>query len=138
MSRFSFQIVGFTDISSKLSPLKVSDMLDRLYYSFDELSRAHDAFKIETIGDAYMAVTNLVKDQDDHAKRLVDFAVEALAAANATLIDVDDESRGCVNIRVGLHSGPVVAGVVGSRNLKYNIWGCGECCSENGAEFTRQ
>lgn len=64
-----------------------------------------------------------MKDQDDHAKRLVDFAVEALAAANKTLIDVDDELRGCVNIRVGLHSGPVVASVVGSRNLKYSIFG---------------
>jgi serine/threonine protein kinase len=123
VSIFFSDIVGFTDISSRLSPMKVSDMLDRLYHSFDELSRAHDVFKIETIGDAYMAVTNLVKDQDDHAKRLVDFAVEALAAANETLIDVDDKSRGCVNIRVGLHSGPVVASVVGSRNLKYSIFG---------------
>ena len=123
VSIFFSDIVGFTDISSHLSPMKVSDMLDRLYNSFDELSRAYDVFKIETIGDAYMAVTNLVKDQDDHAKRLVDFAVEALAAANKTLIDVDDETRGCVNIRVGLHSGPVVASVVGSRNLKYSIFG---------------
>ena len=123
VSIFFSDIVGFTDISSRLSPMKVSDMLDRLYRSFDELSLAHDVFKIETIGDAYMAVTNLVKDQDDHAKRLVDFAVEALAAANETLVDVDDESRGCVNIRVGLHSGPVVASVVGSRNLKYSIFG---------------
>ncbi|KAL7495040.1 hypothetical protein ACHAWT_003593 [Skeletonema menzelii] len=123
VSIFFSDIVGFTDISSRLSPMKVSDMLDRLYRSFDELSLAHEVFKIETIGDAYMAVTNLVKDQDDHAKRLVDFAVEALAAANETLVDVDDESRGCVNIRVGLHSGPVVASVVGSRNLKYSIFG---------------
>lgn len=123
VSIFFSDIVGFTDISSRLSPMKVSDMLDRLYHRFDELSRAHDVFKIETIGDAYMAVTNLVKDQDDHVKRLVDFAVEALAAANETLIDVDDKSRGCVNIRVGLHSGPVVASVVGSRNLKYSIFG---------------
>ena len=120
---FFSDIVGFTDISSKLSPMKVSDMLDRLYSSFDELSRAHDVFKIETIGDAYMAVTNLVKDQHDHAKRVVDFAVEALDAANKTLIDVDDSLIGSVNIRVGLHSGPVVASVVGSRNLKYSIFG---------------
>jgi len=123
VSIFFSDIVGFTDISSTLSPMKVSEMLDRLYSSFDALSRAHDVFKIETIGDAYMAVTNLVKDQDDHAKRVVDFAVEALAAANETLIDVDDPSRGYVNIRVGLHSGAVVANVVGSRNLKYSIFG---------------
>lgn len=123
VSIFFCDIVGFTDISSKISPMKVSHMLDRLYTRFDELSRAHDVMKIETIGDAYMAVTNLVKDQDDHAKLVVDFAVEALAAANDTLIDVEDPSRGYVNIRVGIHSGPVVASVVGTRNLKFSIFG---------------
>ena len=123
VSIFFSDIVGFTDISSKLTPMKVSNMLDRLYNSFDDLSRTHDVFKIETIGDAYLAVTNLVSDQKDHAKRIVDFAIEALHAANQTVIDVDDPSLGCVNMRVGLHSGPVVASVVGSRNLKYSIFG---------------
>jgi len=123
VSIFFSDIVGFTDISSKLSPMKVSLMLDRLYSSFDELSQVHDVFKIETIGDAYMAVTNLVKDQHDHAKRIVDFAVEAVSAANQTLIDIDNPLSGCVNIRVGIHTGPVVASVVGSRNLKYSIFG---------------
>jgi len=54
---FFSDIVGFTDISSSLTPIKVSDMLDRLYNRFDELSQVHDVFKVETIGDAYMAVT---------------------------------------------------------------------------------
>lgn len=67
-----------------------------------------------------MAVTNLVKDQEqDHAARLVRFAAGAIAAANDTLIDMDDPDRGYVDIRVGLHSGPVVADVVGSRNPRY-------------------
>lgn len=51
-------------------------MLDRLYLMFDKLSREHDIFKVETIGDAYMAVSNLVKKQDDHTKRIARFAVE--------------------------------------------------------------
>jgi class 3 adenylate cyclase len=159
---FFSDIVSFTDISSSLSPIKVSNLLDRLYNAFDELSRKHDVFKVcvskrclcrppdiffslyyrlityvtipqckiyllppqvETIGDAYMAVTNLVKDQPDHAKRIAEFAIEAVEHALMTLIDVEDPSLGFVNIRVGLHSGPVVANVVGSRNPRFCLFG---------------
>lgn len=120
---FFSDIVGFTRISSSLPPIKVSDMLDRLYSRFDELSRQHDIFKVETIGDAYMAVTNLIKDQDDHAKRIAEFSVDALTAANETLIDLDDPSKGYVNVRIGIHSGPAVANVVGSRNPRYCLFG---------------
>lgn len=120
---FFSDIVGFTNISSTLSALKVSDMLDRLYIQFDDLSRKHDVFKVETIGDAYMAVTNLVKDQPDHAKRIAMFSIDALKVANDTPVDLDDPSKGVVNIRVGFHSGPVVANVVGTRNPRYCLFG---------------
>jgi len=121
---FFSDIVGFTEISSTLDPVKISHMLDRLYTAFDELSRALNVFKVETIGDAYMAVTNLVEDQhEDHALRLALFATGAIKAAQRTPIDVEDPSRGNVRIRVGLHSGPVVANVVGSRNLRYCLFG---------------
>merc|ERR1712151_391890 len=121
---FFSDIVGFTDISSTLEPQKVSRMFDELYSKFDELSRELDIFKVETIGDAYMAVTNLVCNQEqDHAKRIAQFAMRAIKAANETLIDPDDPDKGNVNIRVGFHSGPVVANVVGSRNLRYCLFG---------------
>lgn len=121
---FFSDVVGFTEIASSLSPLKVSDMLDRLYSTFDNLSKQHDIFKVETIGDAYMAVTNLVKDQEsDHAKRIAKFAFDAIKAANSTLIDIEDPTQGYVNIRVGFHSGPVVANVVGSRSPRYCLFG---------------
>lgn len=120
---FFSDIVGFTEIASILSPMKVSDMLDRLYLRFDMLSLKHDVFKVETIGDAYMAATNLVKDQDDHVKRIAEFAIDAVRAANETLIDVDDPSKGFVEIRVGFHTGAVVATVIGSRCPRYSLFG---------------
>mmetsp|Transcript_26441 Transcript_26441/g.44151 ORF Transcript_26441/g.44151 Transcript_26441/m.44151 type:complete len:1556 (-) Transcript_26441:105-4772(-) len=120
---FFSDIVGYTTISSNLHPMKVSDMLDRLYTKFDDLSVKHDIFKIETIGDAYMAVTNLHKDQDDHAARLAEFSIEAIRATSETLIDTDDPAKGFVQIRVGFDSGPIVADVVGSRSPKYTLFG---------------
>lgn len=121
---FFSDIVGFTHISSTLEPEKVSSMLDRLYSKFDRLSKEMGVFKVETIGDAYMAVANLVEDQiADHARRIVMFAINAIRAANQTAVDLDDLGRGCVNIRVGFHSGPVVANVVGTRNPRYCLFG---------------
>jgi len=121
---FFSDIVGFTDISSGLMPVDVMNMLDRLYRKFDALASKHDIFKVETIGDAYMAVTNLVKSQgEDHAARIARFALDAIEAANSVPVKLDDPSWGCVNIRVGFHSGPVVASVVGNLNPRFCLFG---------------
>ena len=116
-------IVGFTTISASMTPMKVSDMLDRLYTKFDEISRKHDVFKVETIGDSWMGVTNLTKEQSDHVDRIVSFSVDIMRAAHQTWIDPENHSLGHVNLRVGMHSGPVVANVVGSRNPRYCLFG---------------
>jgi guanylate cyclase, other len=117
-------IVGFTTISQTFSPLKVSYMLDRLFGSFDALAKKHKVFKVETIGDAYMGVTNLDGLQNEsHVKNIAEFAVEMVEAASRILIDDDEPERGHVKIRVGFHSGPVVSNVIGSLNPRYGLFG---------------
>jgi class 3 adenylate cyclase len=107
-----------------MSAMKACDMVDRLYHQFDALSHKYDVFKIDVVGDAYMATTNLVKDQsDDHVSRLAQFAIEAMKTAGQTLIDVDDPSKGFIQIRIGFHTGPVISDVVGSRLPKYSVFG---------------
>jgi len=120
---FFSDIVGFTTISSELPAEQVMEMLDRLYAKFDTLSRQHRVFKVETIGDAYMAVGNLMEPQEDHAVRIARFAMDAVEAARSTPISLTDPSRGNIAIRVGFHSGPVVASVVGKSNPRYCLFG---------------
>uniref|UniRef100_A0A6S8IT67 guanylate cyclase n=1 Tax=Amphora coffeiformis TaxID=265554 RepID=A0A6S8IT67_9STRA len=116
-------IVGFTRISSMLSAAQVSDLLDRLYTLFDSLAEKHGVFKLETIGDSWVGVTNLTRKQADHAARIARFSIDAVQTALATPVHPDRPELGNVKIRVGFHSGPVVASVVGTRNPRYCLFG---------------
>eukprot|EP00980_Cylindrotheca_fusiformis_P023386 scaffold10429_cov126-Cylindrotheca_fusiformis.AAC.17 len=121
---FFSDIIRFTDISRALTAVKVCDMLDRLYLAFDQLADRHGVFKVETIGDSWMGVTNLEGNQNDtHAKRIAEFAIDAVEAASRVLIDEDDPRAGCLHIRVGFHSGSVVSNVIGSLNPRYGLFG---------------
>jgi len=123
-SIFLSDIVNFTGISTTMSAFKTTDMLDRLYSKFDALAQAHKIFKVDTIGDAYMAVSNLAEDQaDDHALRIAKFALDIKEVAAQTLIDEDNPSLGPVQIRIGIHCGPVVGSVVGTKKPKYTLFG---------------
>ena len=70
-----------------------------------------------------MGVANLTSDQPDHAKQIAEFALDAVEAASQTIIDPEDPEKGCVQIRVGFHSGPVLSNVVGSRNRRFCLFG---------------
>lgn len=111
---FFSKIVGFNEITSKLTPEKVSNMMDRLYTEFDDaLCVARHVFKVETVGDAYMTVTNVATEQKQtHALAMAQFAFAAIEAA----FDEDNPALGLVQIRVGVHSGPVITNVVGIRS----------------------
>ena len=120
---FFSDVVNFTKLSGKLPPEMVMSFLDRMYSSFDALARKHGLFKVETIGDAYMCVGGLPEPQSDHTLRVARFAVEAMKAAAAVAVDPNDPSKGTLQIRVGFHTGSVVASVVGSTNPRYCLFG---------------
>ena len=136
---FFSDIVGFTTISQTMPPEKVMAMLDDMYSRFDALVRKHGLFKVETIGDAYMCVGGIPEPQADHTLRVARFSIDAINSAAEVPIDAEDPGKGYVKIRVGFHSGSVVASVVGSVNPRYCLFGDTvntasrmESCSEAG------
>jgi class 3 adenylate cyclase len=99
-------------------------MLHHLFNQFDTLADTHGVFKVETIGDAWMGVTNCVCEQsEDHVKHIAQYSLDAVQAASETLIDLEDPDRGYVQIRVGFHSGPVLSNVIGTHNPHYSLFG---------------
>ena len=122
-SIFFSDIVGFTSISALLPPARVMQMLDRLYKAFDRLVLQYDLFKVETIGDAYMVASNIQRPHpDDHAARLVRFAMDAIELAKTIPVDLNSP-KVPIKIRCGIHSGKCVASVIGSTNPRYCLFG---------------
>jgi len=119
------EIVNFHLATRDMSPQKINNLMDRLYHTFDMIAKDHDVFKVETIGESYMGVTNLENDQEEnHVDRAAQFSLEIIREANQVVVDEDDLTRGHVAVQVGFHSGPVVSNVVGSLNrAKYGLFG---------------
>ena len=112
-------IVGFTPLSEAKTPHDLVQLLNRVFSAFDRLADAHGLEKIKTIGDAYMAVAGLPAAQPDHALRAARMAL----AMHTSIAQVAAETGEPLVLRIGLHSGPVVAGVIGSRKFAYDLWG---------------
>ncbi|KAL9190468.1 hypothetical protein ACHAXT_007679 [Thalassiosira profunda] len=124
VSIFFSDIVGFTSLSASMTAAKACNLVDRLYDRMDALSHKHGVHKLETIGDAWVGVTNLFSAcPDDHAKRIALFAIEASKVASECLVDEEDRSKGFVRLRIGFHSGPATAAVVGTRMPKFSVFG---------------
>jgi len=112
-------IAGYTERASDTSPEELVAFLDDLYTSLDALVTRHGLEKVKTTGDAYMVVSGVPQPRPDHLEALADLALD-IADTVAGLTD----SRGhAVPLRIGLASGPVVAGVVGSQRFFYDVWG---------------
>ena len=118
-------ICGFTTMSGSMAAEAVARLLNRLFRKFDRLAHLHGVQKVDIVGDAYIAATNLTEDQPhDHAARLARFAVDMLAAARETPLDENDDAVGeGVPLRIGLHCGPVSAVLVGPQAVKFTLVG---------------
>jgi adenylate cyclase len=112
-------IVGFTRLSMEKRTPELIEMLGRIFSEFDGLADRHGLEKIKTIGDAYMVVAGLPEPRADHASAMAEMALDMREAVRAYAA----ESGESIDIRIGIHSGPVVAGVIGQRKFAYDLWG---------------
>jgi len=111
-------IVNFTTISEKLSPKKLVVVIHEYFKLFDEIFEKYGLEKIKTIGDAYLAVSGIPNSESDHAQKCVLAAKELM-----NIISRKHKEGGLFEIRAGISSGPVVAGIVGVKKFAYDIWG---------------
>lgn len=112
-------IAGFTERSSDQRPEEVVDFLNTLFTQFDALASKHGIEKIKTLGDAFMVAGGMPNEQHDHPYRVVAMALDMMEVAR-NLSEVLQEK---VELRIGIHSGPVVAGVIGTKKPFYDVWG---------------
>ncbi len=112
-------IVGFTELSSRLTPQELVQCLNRIFSCFDNLAEQYGLEKIKTIGDAYMVVGGLPNPRSDHATAICQMAI----AMQRELQSINRSMGEQFDIRIGINSGPVVAGVIGIKKFIYDLWG---------------
>jgi guanylate cyclase len=112
-------LVAFTPFAAREPPARVVALLNEIFSRFDELAERRGLEKIKTIGDEYMVVAGAPEPRPDHAAAIVDMAI----AMHAVVASIDPAAWYPIRLRIGIASGPAVAGVIGHRKFSYDIWG---------------
>lgn len=112
-------IVGFTQLSARLGPRQIVSMLNDVFGRFDALSGQHQVEKIKTIGDCYMVVGGVPERSATHCQQIAEFAIDALESFRDYAKDFGEP----LQVRIGIHTGTVVAGVVGTQKFSFDLWG---------------
>lgn len=116
---FFSDLVGFTPLAASMPPEKLVGFLNEVFSEMDRLAEKYGLEKIKTIGDAYMVAAGVPDARPDHASAMADFALELVEV----LPKVAEASGMPVRLRIGMHTGPVVAGVIGTKKFAYDLWG---------------
>ncbi len=112
-------IVGFTKLSEKLGPKQIVSMLNDIFQRFDKIAMDVEVEKIKTIGDCYMVVGGVPDRRSTHCQQIAEFAIKALESFNEYAREFVEP----LQVRVGIHTGTVVAGVVGTQKFSFDLWG---------------
>jgi adenylate cyclase len=112
-------IVGFTPLASRLAPSIVVELLNNLFTRFDKLTEVFRIERIKTIGDAYMAVAGAPDVCEDHAERILDFALAMLEETTVFRAEVNKD----IHLRIGINSGEAIGAIVGETKFSYDLWG---------------
>lgn len=112
-------IVGFTKLSEQTSPSQLVQLLNRMFSIFDQLTNYYGLEKIKTMGDAYMVAGGLPVASKNHAQTVADLALDM----RVKLAEFNQQQHQNFNIRIGIHTGSVIAGVIGIKKFVYDIWG---------------
>lgn len=115
-------IVGFTSLSAQSTPIQIVKLLNDLYTMFDEILSEYDVYKVETIGDAYMVASGLpIRNGQNHAREIARMSLRLLSKVKSFRMDHRPEEQ--LKLRIGMHTGPCVTGVVGLKMPRYCLFG---------------
>ncbi|MBE9182567.1 response regulator [Oculatella sp. LEGE 06141] len=116
-------IVNFTELSAKLTPTQLVQLLNQIFSTFDQLVEQHGLEKIKTIGDAYLVVGGLPTPRTDHAEAIAEMALDMQAAIAQVDLSRFNADATPLSMRIGINTGPVGAGVIGTKKFTYDLWG---------------